>query len=349
MDDASLARIGELLDQVMTIDIKGRGAVAQLYAAVRKKVEGPLSLKAATTLANAAGNGECVVLVTGFPVRPWISAKIGETDGPPGVAALARALSMGFNTVPIVAAPAAMLHQVSGALTASGVGVLEPKEVRSAIRGPRPTCAAAVVAYTTESEGAAAAAKAFFDEYNPCAVMAVEHPGANAKGVYHSSVGLDISEGTAKIEPLFALAQEHDVPTLSFIDMANEIGSGACLEVAHATLPFARECVCPCQSGMASVSEVDHVVVGTTANWAAQATVAAFSILEDKPSLAFSRERDVRAIAAVQQGGGVEGVSGSIWPDAGVDGIPTKLCGHITDFLAAIVANADHYRNGKPF
>jgi hypothetical protein len=220
---------------------------------------------------------------------------------------------------------------------------------RRAVAGPRPTCVAVILDYTTDDTAAAAAAEATLATCAPVLLAAVEHPGANEHGVYHSSVGVDISAGVARVEPLFALARARGLPTLSFLDNANEIGGGALRALAHERIPFARACVCPCGGGMAAASTVDRIVVGTTANFAAYATVAALAILTARPELAVTRAHDARAIAAVMQSGGVEGVSGSIWPDDGVDGIATRISGHFVDLLAEIVANTAHYQAGRPF
>lgn len=90
---------------------------------------------------------------------------------------------------------------------------------------------------------------------------------------------------------------------------------------------------------MAAESVTDHLVMVTTANWAGYATVAALSVILNRPDLRFSRAQDERAIAAVLQGGGVEGRSGSLDPLAGLDGIPTRLSGHVLDLLEAAAAN----------
>lgn len=344
-----LARIGDLIDRVITVDIKGRGVVGMLHEAMRDKSRYGLALDAASRIVSTVKPGDTVVLATGFPVRPWIDETIGETDGPPGIAALCRAVSAGLKAIPVVTTPPAMRGQVEATLSAAGIVSLDFEAARRAVDGPRAITAAVIVDYTTDSGAAARAAEETLARYNPVLLAAVEHPGANERSVYHSSVGVDISAGTAKIEPLFALARSRGIATMSFIDNANEVGAGAIRTLAHDRIAFARSCVCPCGGGMAASSEVDVLIVGTTANWAAYATVAAIAILTGQSHLALSREHDARAIEAVMKSGGVEGVSGSIWPADGVDGISTRISGHVVDLLAEIVANAAHYQAGRPF
>ena len=89
-----------LLDRIMNLDIGNRG-VEHLYEPARARNAEALCAAAARPL-TAVAAGECVILITGSLTRAWVSPKIGETDGPVGVAALARALSYGFNAIPVV-------------------------------------------------------------------------------------------------------------------------------------------------------------------------------------------------------------------------------------------------------
>ena len=333
-------RVGDLLDKLMTLDIKRRGAVEVLYEAARRHAQQPLTIRAAAALQARVTKGSTVVLCTGFPVRPWISPDIGETDGPPGVAALARAICTGLEGIVLVTAPAAMRHQVSAALRASGILVVDEEAVLRAAQGGRPTCAAAVIDFPTDAAEAAILAERLILTHRPVVVAAVEHPGANSSGVYHSSIGVDISAGVAKVEALFGRAAAHGILTMSFIDMPNEIGVAGIREATKAASPFALDCGCPCHGGTAGATEVDILVVGTTANWAAYGTVAALCVLRGDLSLAVTREHDSRAIEASQQAGALEGVSGSLWPDAGVDGVPSSVSGHVVDLLRHVAQDA---------
>jgi hypothetical protein len=333
-------QVGELLDRLITLDLKCRGAVEILYEAARQQARQPLTMRAAAALQEHVAKGSTVVLCTGFPVRPWVSPDIGETDGPPGVAALARAICTGLEGIVLVTAPAAMRQQVSAALQASGVLVVDEEAVLRAARGARPTCAAAIIDFPTDAAEAAILAERLILMHRPAAVAAIEHPGANRSGIYHSSTGVDISAGAAKVEALFDRAAANGILTMSFIDMPNEIGVAGISEGAKTASPFALDCGCPCHGGTAGATKVDILVVGTTANWAAYGTVAALSVLRGDLSLAVTREHDRRAIEASQLAGALEGVSGSVWPAAGVDGVPSAISGHIVDLLWHVAQDA---------
>lgn len=331
--------IGNILDRIVTIDLKGRGAVDLLYGEARRRVGRSLTMRAAGEIKRNVTKGSVAVLCTGFPVRPWISPGIGETDGPPGVAALARAISTGLTGVPLVTTPTAMREQVVAGLRGGGVLVLDdPEAVMRAAAGSRPTCAAAVIDFPTDLGAAQQAAEQLMATYKPSLIASVEHPGANSKGVYHASVGFDISEGSAKVEPLFVLAAASGALTMSFIDMPNEIGAAGIADVAEQASPFARKCVCPCEGGTLGASDVDVLVVGTTVNWAAYATVAALGILLSNHDILVTKEHDRRSLESVQFAGGLEGVTGSVWQLAGVDGVPAEMSFYVVE-LVRMVAN----------
>jgi len=333
---ARFAALGETLDRIVTLDVAGRGAIAILHAAARRRAGAPLSTTAARALAGALTRGRSLIICTGFPVRPWISPGIGETDGPPGAAALAWAASIALGAVPVILTPPAMTAQAEAAARAFGLMTLPLEAARAAVAGLRPTPAAVILPFTTDAGAAADEAARLVATLEPAAVAAIEHPGANAAGVYHASVGFDISAGVAKVEPLFARAAASGAVGLTFADMPNEIGLGPLRAEAAAASPYAERCQCPCQGGIAGTSTVDHIVMATTANWGAYATAAALAVLTGIERAVPTPEQDARAIAAVQQAGAVEGLSGSLDPLAGVDGIPTAVSGR----LVALIADA---------
>ena len=337
-----LDELGSVLDHIMTIDVGGRGVIHPLYQAARRHFVRPLTSLAASRLVESVQPGSVVLICTGFPVRIWVSPAIGETDGPPGAAALAWALVNGFNALPLLLTPEPMVGQLKSSLNASGLLVTDYETARKAIEGPRGSAIAVVEPLSCLREEARVTTKRLLEDLNPTAVLSIEHPGENEKGVCHSATGQDITSAVAKAELLFATARQRGVLTMSFADMANEIGTGLIRRTSLEHVPFAGRCQCPCQAGIASVSEVDHLVMATTANWGAYATIAALSLILTKPEIRFSRSQDARAIAAVQQAGAMEGLSGSLDPEAGVDGILTELSGHIIDLMNHAAGNWEH-------
>src|SRR5690606_30648394 len=153
-------------------------------------------------------------------------------------------------------------------------------------------------------------------------------------------MGVDISDGVVFSENLFELAGGRGIPRFSFIDNVNEIGVGSIPREVLDRLRFGPD--------IAGVSQVEHLVVAATANWGIYATVAAMAALLDKPQVLLSRQRDADTIAAVMRAGGLEGVSGSVWPEDGVDAIPTWVSGHMVDLFAYMVrSHREIQRRGR--
>src|SRR5262249_35066788 len=132
----------DVIDRIMNLDIGDRG-VGKLYAPARARSSEPLCAAAARRLADTRA-GECVVLITGSLTRPWVSTAIGETDGPVGVAALARALSYGFNAIPAVVTDTTLIEPISATLRAAGQGIVTLDDAERATSNKR-FCSVAVV------------------------------------------------------------------------------------------------------------------------------------------------------------------------------------------------------------
>lgn len=334
MQQAQLDLLGDSLDQLATIDLLGHGLVGPLYRAARQVAGEPLSTLAARRLVAAVTPGSTVLLVTGFPVRPWVSPGIGESDGPPGAAALAWTLAQTLRCAPVVVTSEPLLGQAMGACTAVGMRMLTLQQARQAATGPRPLIAGSGWAFPAGPHGADAAAQAIFAATRPAAIVFVEHPGANAAGVYHNARGQDVSAATAHTAALLALAAQHGILTISMVDNINEVGSHAVSAALPAALA-ARPCTCPCGGSVAAADTSSVVVVGSCANWAAYATARAVSVMTGHAHLRFSRAQDARAVEAVMAGGGIDTVTGTGDPDAGIDGMPTTLSGHIVELLGS--------------
>ena len=94
-DEAVFRRLGETLDRLATIPLGFRDSprpeLAGFYRAARARSgEGPISLSMATALIRAAEINPTVLIATGEYESPGYEN--GESDGPLGAAALARAL-----------------------------------------------------------------------------------------------------------------------------------------------------------------------------------------------------------------------------------------------------------------
>src|ERR1700722_12045030 len=132
----------DIVDRIVNLDIGKRGVV-KLYGPARARCDEPLSAAAARSLTKLTA-GDRAVLVTGSLPRPWVSMKIGETDGPVGTAALARTLSYGFNAIPVVVTDTSLIPPIAATLQASGQASVTLEQARRATSNRR-FCSVAVM------------------------------------------------------------------------------------------------------------------------------------------------------------------------------------------------------------
>jgi D-glutamate cyclase len=164
----------DILDRIMNLDIGQRG-VDKLYAPARARSSEALCAAAARHLTRTAA-GDCIVLITGSLTRPWVSVSIGETDGPVGVAALARALSYGFNAIPVVITDTSLIEPISATLRAAGQAIVTLDDAKRATSNKRFCSVAVVLGFPLDDVEARREAKRVISEFRPTAVIAWSGP-----------------------------------------------------------------------------------------------------------------------------------------------------------------------------
>src|SRR5262245_66475706 len=186
------------------------------------------------------------VLTTGAGGPPWLF--LGETDGPLGLAGLARAISLGYGALPLVVTETRSVGPVTATLVAGGVSVLDETLARV-----RPTTAT-LLPFTTDPAIAPRDAAALLDRWAPVAVIAIEKTSPNRAGVIHSVSGKAWTPVVefARVEALIAEACRRGVLTIGIGDMGNEMGFGLIEDTVRKTVARADVCQCPCGQGMAS-------------------------------------------------------------------------------------------------
>src|ERR1700742_507917 len=95
---------GESLDRAVSIEMRfasglPRGVTTPLYDAARAAAGGSMTYRAAMALKERVKRGDHVLVVTGAGTPPGLPQ--GETDGPLGAAAVARAVELGLGAKPI--------------------------------------------------------------------------------------------------------------------------------------------------------------------------------------------------------------------------------------------------------
>jgi hypothetical protein len=177
----------DILDRIMNLDIGNRGA-DKLYEPARARHKEPLCAAAARLLMNTTA-GDCVILITGSLTRPWVSPRIGETDGPVGVAALTRALSYGFNAIPVIVTDTSLLEPIGMVLRTAGQAVVNLAEARRATSNRRFCSVVIIQGFPLDDFAARKEATRRIDEFRPKSVIAVERDQAR----HHCTVVASLS------------------------------------------------------------------------------------------------------------------------------------------------------------
>jgi len=292
------AAYGEAVDTLVSALIRPQRpfmppeSLRALHEAGAALVQEPMPLAAARRLAAAVTRGDRVLLLTG--VYDPVNLPYGETDGPPGVAVLARALDIGLGAKPVVACEEQVMESVE--LTAVAVGLLPVRDddhaaakAHSVLLAPFPIVSPA------ESR---AEAEHLLTRLKPAAVISVERIGGNAKGRHHFANGAPLRT-QAYLEPLVEIARDRGIATVGIGDGGNEIGMGNMAAAVRRIMPAGARCQCDCEAGIACVISVDTLVVANTSNLGAYGIAACLAILLHQPRLMHDREMERRLLDAV--------------------------------------------------
>ena len=249
--------------------------------------------------AEALAGSRRVIITTGFLVEP----KIVETDGPPGAAALGRALRRLGADVTYVSDPET-IPVLSAALRALG----EPPEVRA--YGDGPGAAAEIV-----------------ERARPTHLIAIERPARSRSGDYLNMRGQSVAEWNRPIDELFVMCRRggRDAGrpvTIGVGDGGNEIGMGNVrARLARQGTLMARIAATVC---------VDHLVVAGVSNWGAYGIVAHLGHRAGQRLLHTPAEEREMVMACVEAGA-YDGVTRR--REATVDALPLDVHASVVALL----------------
>ena len=140
----------------------------------------------------------------------------------------------------------------------------------------------AAIPFTKDPAKAKQQAEEIIVAAKPAAVVSIEAPGSNEKGVYHNATGLDVTEIEAKTDVLFQILRNMGVLNIAIGDLGNEIGMGTIREHIQRYVPYAEPggCQCGCGGGIATSSEADYILTATTSDWGCYGMMAAIAFLK---------------------------------------------------------------------
>lgn len=274
---------GKIIDRVVSVEARPKGlpTVYRLYEAARDvEPEPSMTYATADALVDAVDPGDTVLITCGAGVPPDFPA--GETDGPPGTVVLGRAVALALGANPVLVSEERNLPPIEAAANACGLNTLPYDQLVD--RGH----ACSVVSYTEDASEADAAADAFFDRYDPAAVVAVEKLGPNRNDRIYSLVGDDQTDEHAKMGPLFDKAHDEGVLTVGFGDGGNEIGMAKIDDTVHEIQPRG-DTVC-------TRIATDQLVVAGSSNLGAYGVAAMLAIMTETPAALHTPDDESRML-----------------------------------------------------
>lgn len=314
------------LDRLATVEMRisdySRGVPAKLYGAARQAMgDRALSRVAAELILDTARAGEAVFITTGAGDPVFLPA--GETDGPPGVVALASAIRLATGAVPVLLTEAHYVDNLSATARAGGLA-LRSFETAAKVPG------GAVVLPLSCGDDAAEEAATYLDRYHPTLVISIEKIAPAADGKAYTASGSPVNEDyRAKAEHLFTGARARHIPSLGIGDNGNEIGFGRIRDAVIAHKPRGAT--------LATVAETDVIFPANVSNWGAYATAAALAFLTGRPDVLHSPETERRMIEACVAADGVDGSTGR--QILAVDGAPVDASIAVVTLMQTIVRN----------
>ena len=335
METKILDRIGERVDRLITLDIRGRGAkcpiMEKLYPAARELYGRPITAFAADKLCETINKGDCVFIVTGLACFGMSL----ETDGPPGAVSLARALQMGLGANPVFITHHLFTHMLAETAIGGGFLIFSPKDIRQA--WSKMPSAALVAGFPTDDIEAEKMAKDLIKEYKPKAIIAIEARGPNEEGVYHVVNGTDITSKEAKMDHLFKKeAKDDHILTIGILDgCGHEIGFGTISSAVIDEYGRYSSCECGCKSGMHDATHVDIVIPAATSNWGAYGIEACLSALLERKEVLHNKELESRMLRICADAGAIDGLTAR--SEFSVDGLSETIQISIVEILGEIV------------
>lgn len=290
-----------------------RGKMHLLYEAARKQCSKPLVQGAAEALIGAAGGKGPVLVSSGWVIEFWYPR--GELCGMIGAGALARAITRGLRAQVCFVGEEAVLPVFEAICSAAGMRVYPSDAL------PKLPQAVAAQSFPVDAAAARAAATKLLDDLRPSAIITIEKCSPNAKGVYHTGRGTDMSATTAKVGILVEEARRRGVLTIGIGDLGNELGFGNIRQAVEEHIPFGADCGCGCGGGIASDVKTDHLIVASSSNRGGYGLEAALATLLGNASVMHDGDMDQQMIRAACQAGAVDSFTVG----------PTTTDGHGTD------------------
>lgn len=319
----------EYIDRLINIEMRPgaglpRGVTHRMYDAARAaQGNEPLTYLAANALINTLERGDHVLIVTGAGTAPYLPK--GETDGPMGAAALARALDLGIGAKPVMISETRNMGPVIASV--EGIGIMVADEEDFPLRGG--------VTVVREMPLGPDEGAVFVDrvlaEFNPKAVIFIEKGGPGASGNFHSLLGTARPPSDmANANLLCDEARKRKILTIGVGDGGNEIGYGKIRDAIVSIQPFGEK--------VGTVTETDILISTAVSNWGGYGIAAALAGLLGSVDFLHTERDEYRMLDRCIAAGAMDGLVLRVEPL--VDGTSALVQGAIITILREIVGNS---------
>ena len=333
----SVERIADNIDRLISTDFSGRGIINKLYAHARAREGRSPTLVAAEKLKDALSEpGKVAALITGF-VCPYklrgMPCVIGETDGPPGMVALARILAQSLRAIPVLVTEEVAVEAMSACARAAGLFVTDLESARTNMLEAKAGTTAVVLGFPMGDEPGRKTAKEMVEKLKPAAVVVSEKMGPNERGIVVSSSGTRLND-QIRADFLIEEARKRGAPAIGIGDGGNEMGMILIKEGVYKDVPYGRDS----RTGdgpMTPAVETDVILPSVVSNWGTHAIAACLLALLDKPELLYTEELEARVLERAAESGYIDAASNMCEP--AVDGLPLDVHTSFVKLLATIV------------
>jgi len=294
--------IGEYIDRLVTVEMRNRGMnhniIAPIYDAARREGGArPITARAGEALVEHVQPQDVVLIVTGAGYAPEVP--MGESDGPPGAASLARALYWGLHAVPVYVTEKCHAPPVIASSEAAHIMIRDFDLAKDRRMG------AAIITAPERQSDLDDWVRDVLDRTQPKAIIAIERLGPNENGIVHYSTGV-APKNCVNIAPLFDEARERGILSIGIGDNGNEIGFGRIHGFMQDFHPYGRITQTDKPGGAVSVTPTDIFLPASISNWGAYGVVAMLAFLLQDKELIQSPELEKRIVTACLDAGGWE-------------------------------------------
>jgi len=334
MNTSKVLEIAELLDRLINTDISGRGVIGPLFTAARSLLDKPMTLAAVDLLYDNIRPGDPVIIATGWVDQPLVAPDCGESDGPPGAVALARALRLSLKATPIIIVDECLVEGMKMVARAAGFQCVPPENLIYSIERNK-LLTVSILSFPVDQEEAKIEAARIIDLLHPAVCIAIERGGMNDNGMIHNMAGWDTGGDMAKLDYLFLAARANAIPTIGIGDGGNEIGMANIANAIREYISYGKKCQCPCGLGIAPATVVDVLVTAAISNWGAYAIAALLEAITGV-NVINTAEREMAVLRATANAGFHDPISGSVVPS--VDGCSAEIQLAVVSLIQEMVA-----------